>query len=165
MKLKNEPSVKQIIMELSENISRKRWREVVFCGFGEPMMRFDCVIEVTKWIRKHYFFLKVRLNTNGHGFLLNPKRDVIEELKEAGVGRVSVSLNGHDEETYNKVCRPIFENAYKSVLEFIRKARERHLDVEITAVRVPEIDISRIRDLALKLNVKFRARDYIPCFY
>lgn len=164
LKLTEEPDVKQIIKELSESISRRRWREVVFCGFGEPMMRLDCVIEVAKWIKKH-FYMKVRVNTNGHGFLINPGRNVVEELKEAGVDGVSVSLNGHDEKTYNEVCRPIFKDAYKSALEFIRRARDSHLDVEVTVVRVPEIDISRIRNLTSKLKVGFRVRDYIPCFY
>jgi len=164
LKLAQEPSIKQVIKCLERHISR-RWKEIVFCGFGEPTIRLDCILEVTKWIKRHYPSLRVRLNTNGHAFLINPNRDVIKDLKEAGIDAVSVSLNGHDEETYNKVCKPIFKDAYKSVIEFIRKAKNESLDVEVTAVEIPEIDISKIRDLALKFNAKFRVREYIPCFY
>ncbi|MCX8170643.1 MAG: TatD family nuclease-associated radical SAM protein [Candidatus Bathyarchaeota archaeon] len=165
LKLSSEPSVEQIIEDLKKHIFRRRWRETVFCGFGEPTARLDCLLEVAKWINEHFPFLSIRLDTNGHAFLLNPKRDVIGELKDSGVRAVSVSINGHDEETYNKICRPVFTNAYRSAIEFVKSARDASLDVEITAVMIPEIDISRIQDLASRLKVKFRARDYIPCFY
>jgi len=79
---------------------------------------------------------------------------VIKDLKEAGIDAVSVSLNGHDEETYNRVCKPAFKDAYKSVIEFIRKAKNESLDVEVTAVEIPEIDISKIWDLTSKFNPK-----------
>jgi TatD family-associated radical SAM protein len=89
---------------------------------------------------------------------------VIDELKKAGVSKLSVSLNGHDEQSYNEICRPTLRNAYSSILEFIAKARQK-LEVEITAVRLPEIDLLKIEKLASELGVSFRPRDYIPCFY
>jgi len=163
LKLEDEPPVDQVIRELLKHVHQRRWKEAVFCGFGEPMVRLDCVLEVTKWIKKHSA-LKVRIDTNGHGYLLNPRREVIEELREVGVDEVSVSLNGHDRDTYNRVCRPVFSNAYESVLRFIKKTKE-SLNVEITAVRIPEIDVSKIQTLASQLNIRFRLREYVPCFY
>lgn len=165
LKLKREPNPEEVVEDLRQHISRRRWKEVVFCGFGEPTIRLNCVIEVTKWIKRYYPYLKVRLNTNGHGLLLNPGVDVVVELKKAGVEAVSASLNGHDEETYDRICKPMFKDAYKSVLKFIQEAKYASLDTEVTAVRIPEVDIQRIQDLALNLGVKFRVRDLIPCFY
>jgi len=165
LKLNSEPSAKQIIRELENHVSRKMWNDIVFCGFGEPTVRLDCIIEVAKWIRKYYPFLKVKLNTNGHAYLLNPGRNVIGELREAGIDAVSISLNGHDKETYSSVCRPEFEDAYESVIKFIQGAKEAFKEVEVTAVNIPEIDVSRIQDLAQRLNVKFRIRDFIQCIY
>lgn len=165
LKLSSEPSAEKVIEELGKHISRRRWREVVFCGFGEPTARLDCLIRVTKWIKSHYPFLRVRLNTNGHAFLLNPERDVIGELKSAGVDAVSVSLNGHDEESYNSVCKPEFKEAYKNVIEFIQALKETNMDVEITAVDLPEINISKIRDFADRVGAKFRLREFIPLVY
>ncbi|MFQ6095685.1 MAG: TatD family nuclease-associated radical SAM protein [Candidatus Bathyarchaeia archaeon] len=163
LRLIQEPSVSQVIKDLSAHIHRRPWREVVFCGFGEPTARLDCVLQVTRWIRR-YSNLKVRIDTNGHGHLLNPRREVVTELKEAGVDDVSVSLNGHNEETYNNVCKPSFPNAYEEVLKFIVNAKE-PMNVEVTAVRIPEIEIAEIEKLALSFGVKFRLREYIPCFY
>ncbi|MBS7648594.1 TatD family nuclease-associated radical SAM protein [Candidatus Bathyarchaeota archaeon] len=165
LKFRSEPSVEQVIENLRQHISRRKWKEVVFCGFGEPTIRLDCILEVAGWIKRYHPFLRIRLDTNGHALLLNPGRDVTRELKKAGIDIVSVSLNGHDRETYNRICKPVFRDAYESVIELIRRAKCESLDVEVTAVRLPEIDISKIQDLVSRLNVRFRVREYIPCFY
>jgi len=136
---------------------------LVFCGFGEPTVRLDCILRVTRWVKGNSN-LSVRVDTNGHGYLLNPGREVVKELNAVGVDGVSVSLNGQDKETYNKVCRPVFADAYEAVLGFIQKAK-RLLNVEVTAVRIPEIDIYEIERMASQLEVRFRLREYIPCFY
>jgi len=162
LKLSMEPSTRRIIQALQERVHRRVWREAVFCGFGEPLTRLDAVLEVTSWIRR-YTALTVRVDTNGHGYLLNPGRNVAEELREAGVKRVSVSLNAHDSETYDAVCRPRFKNAFESVLEFIRRAKEAGLTVEVTAVRIPEVNVEKVREIASRLGVSLRLREYIPC--
>ena len=165
LKLSKEPSVANVISELEEVINNRNWNEIVFCGFGEPTERLDCLLEVTRWIRRHYGKpLVVRVNTNGHGYMLNANRDVAGELKAAGVNKVSVSLNAHDEETYNEVCKPRFAGAFVAVLEFIEKAKGK-LDVEVTAVTTPEVDLHKVEDLAKRMGVKFRLRVCIPCFW
>jgi len=63
------------------------------------------------------------------------------------------------------VCKPEFENAFESVLEFIEKAKKEDLDTEITAVTIPEVDISKVRKLAKRMEAAFRVRAYIPCFW
>jgi cyclic pyranopterin phosphate synthase len=164
LKLEKEPTTEEVIEELQKLINRKNWSEVVFCGFGEPLERLDLVLEVTRWIKKHYW-KTVRVDTNGQGYLLNRGRDVARELKEAGVDKVSVSLNAHDKETYNQVCKPVFRDAYENVLEFIKKAKEEGLETEATAVTIPEVDLAKVKELAENMGVKFSAREYIPCFW
>lgn len=163
LKLSEEPTPRQVIGELQELVNRKPWREIVFCGFGEPLEKLDCVLEVAKWIKKHSA-IPVRVDTNGQAYLLNEGRNVIEELKAAGVDRVSVSLNAHNRETYDYACKPWFENAYESVIEFIEKAKER-LDTEITTVTIPEVDVTKVKELATRMGVRFRRREYEPCFW
>ncbi|KPV64116.1 MAG: molybdenum cofactor biosynthesis protein A [Candidatus Bathyarchaeota archaeon BA2] len=163
LKLRREPSPNEVIKKLQEVINRKNWSEVVFCGFGEPLERLDRVLEVTRWIKK-YSGMIVRIDTNGQGCLLNKGRKVVRELKEAGVDKISVSLNAHEKETYNQVCKPTFENAFENVLGFIEKAGK-EFDVEITVVTIPEVNIQKVRKIARKLGVGFRIREYIPCFW
>jgi len=165
LKLADEPTVSQIECELSQTLGMPNWDEVVFCGFGEPTERLDVLLEVARWIRQHYGRpLRIRVNTNGHGYLLNPGRDVAAELKAAGVDKVSVSLNAGDKETYLEICKPMFAGAYEAVTDFIQKAKPL-FQVEATAVRMPEVDVAKAKAVANCLGVEFRIREYIPCFY
>ncbi|MBC7130040.1 radical SAM protein [Candidatus Bathyarchaeota archaeon] len=165
LKLYREPSPKEVIVELQSFINLRNWREIVFCGYGEPTARLDCLLEVSKWIKRYYGKIAtLRVDTNGQGYLLNEGREVVEELREAGINKVSISLNAPDKETYNEICRPKFENAFESILTFIEKAKQ-CLDVEVTAVSLPELDIKRIAELANNLGVPLRIREYIPCFW
>ena len=165
LKLAEEPSFEQIAKELEEVMNRKRWKEVVFCGFGEPTERLDLLLALARCIKWRYEEpVSIRLNTNGHGYALNVGRDVVAELKAAGVDKVSVSLNAGDEETYNEVCKPVFASAFAAVLEFIEKAKP-VLDVEVTAVMTPEVDLHKVEALAKQMGVKFRLRQCIPCFW
>jgi TatD family-associated radical SAM protein len=164
LKLAAEPSFEQIAVELGEAMGRKPWREVVFCGFGEPTERLDLLLELARWIKQRCGNVPLRVNTNGHALVLNPNRDVVAELKAAGVERVSVSLNAGDEKTYSEVCKPSFAGAFEAVLEFIRKAKLL-LDVEVTAVTTPEVDLHKVEALAKQLGVTFRLRQCIPCFW
>ena len=79
--------------------------------------------------------------------------------------KVNVSLNAHNKETYNDVCKPAFEDAYENVLEFIRRAKESGLETEATAVTIAEIEVSRVKEVADKMGVKFSVREYIPFFW
>jgi len=165
LKFAEEPSISQIIIELEGVLGMRNWVEVVFCGFGEPTERLDILLALTQWIKQHYGRpIKVRVNTNGHGYLLNPCRNVVVELLAAGVDKVSVSLNAGDKETYNQICKPTFDGAYEAVIEFIRNAKP-VLQVEATAIRMPEVDVSDAKALADGLGVEFRVREYIPCFF
>lgn len=164
LKLEKEPTTEEVIDELEKVIKRKNWSEVVFCGFGEPLERLTLVLEVTRWLKKHYYNT-VRVDTNGQGYLLNKGNDVVRNLKKAGVDKVRVSLNAQDKETYNQICRPAFEDAYERVLEFIKNAREQELETEVTVVGVPEVDLAKVKELAKNIGVELSVREYIPCFW
>jgi TatD family-associated radical SAM protein len=164
LKLTEEPTTNQIITAIQGVINKKTWKEIVFCGFGEPLTRFDTVLEVTRQIKKQHTNI-IRVDTNGQAQLINKHRDVINEMKEAGVDKLSVSLNGHNKQTYDHVCKPKLENAFQEVLNFIKKAKEEKMDTEITVVTIPEVDIAKVREIAVNIGVKFRIREYIPCFW
>ncbi len=165
LKLREEPALAEVVRELEAALALGHWKEIVFCGFGEPTARLDILVEVTRWIRNHVGAVIVRVDTNGHGYWLNDGRDVVRELKMAGVDKVSVSLNGWGEETYGANCRPEFEGAFEIVKDFVKKAVEGDLQVEISAVRMPEVDIEKVQEIAKSLNVPLRIREYVPGFW
>ena len=163
LKLQKEPTAKEIIAELKKELNKNIYNEIVFCGFGEPLERLDLVLEVTRWIKKHSL-KQVRVNTNGQGYLLNIGREVVGELKHAGVSKINVSLNTHNKETYNKICKPEFQDAYEKVIDFISKTKKADLEIQVTAVTISEIEISRVKEVAEKMGVKFSVREYVPFF-
>ena len=166
LKLEKEPTAAEVKAELEATLRLKRWSEVVFCGFGEPTAQLDVLLEVARWIwKRHGSTIPIRVDTNGHGYVLNKGRDVAEELRDAGVNSVSVSLNGHDEESYTENCRPEFAGGFAAVLEFVKKAKKAGLEVEVSAVRMPEVNMEKVRAVAESLGVPLRVRDYIPCFW
>jgi GTP 3',8-cyclase len=164
LKLLNEPQTKELFATLEEALNSRCWTEIIFCGFGEPTTELDLLLEIAKWIKKRLPKVPIRLDTNGHGYALNPGRNVVQELKEAGVSRASVSLNGYDSETYIENCRPTFQDAFAETLRFIKEAKAQ-MELEVSCIRMPEVDIDRVKTLVDNLGVPFRIRDYIPCFW
>jgi TatD family-associated radical SAM protein len=155
LRLSREPSDEEIIAEL-EAVDLAKFREVVFTGLGEPTCRFDTVVRVTAWL--HDRGTKVRLDTNGHAALMHPGRDVVAELKAAGLDAVSVSLNAESEEKYNEMCRPAFEGAYRALLDFTREAVRAGIQARMTVVGHTGADIEKCRKIAADLGASFKVR-------
>jgi GTP 3',8-cyclase len=130
--------------------------EVVFCGLGEPTMRLDVVLAVTEWLRLRR--LPSRLNTNGHGDLINPGVDVPAALAPAGMTAVSVSLNVADPETYDLVCRPLFSKAHRAVIRFAAECVRHGMATTMTAVDHPQADLKGCEDIARAVGARFRVR-------
>ena len=155
LRLSKEPTTEEVMGAL-EGLDLSKYREIVFTGLGEPTIRLDVVLAVTSWLKSRN--IRVRLDTNGQAALINPGRDIISELKSAGIDSISVSLNAESEEKYNKLCRPIHKNAYGAVLDFIRQARKAGISTRVTVVNVPEIDLEKCRKLADDLDSDFHIR-------
>ncbi len=157
LRLTREPTLSDIIKELS-NIELQRYREVVFTGMGEPLMRLDDVLEITRWLSARG--MPARLDTIGHAKLLYPERKVAQELADAGMKIVSVSLNAHDEETYNSLCVPKSKKAYSKMLEFAREISKAGIELRFTVVNLPPVDIPKCREIAKEYCADFRVRGY-----
>jgi TatD DNase family protein len=151
LRLAYEPDEEEIISEIGDP---SLYSEVVFCGYGEPLQRLDTVKNVAAWVKRHNG--KVRINTNGHANLIH-KRDVLPELKGL-VDSISISLDAQDQETYDRLCRPAFKDAYSEVLRFIAKAKEYIPEVQVTVVELEGVDTVKCREIADRLGVKLRIR-------
>jgi TatD DNase family protein len=152
LRLSREPSAAELLDAVGDP---SRYREVVFCGLGEPTVRLRVVLEVGRALRARG--ARVRLNTNGLANLEHG-RDVTRELAEA-VDAVSVSLNASDPKTYERECRPLQGGASEAMLEFAARARGRITEVTLTAVDgVPGVDIEACEAIAARLGLPFRRR-------
>jgi TatD DNase family protein len=153
LRLEKEPTRQEIIEAIADP---KAYKEIVFCGLGEPLLRLDIVKDVSAWIKKRGG--KVRINTNGHGNLIH-NRNILPELKGI-VDSISISLDAEDEIKYEKICRPIFKNAFQGVISFIKEAKRYIPEVKVTVVDIPEIDIDKCRLLAQEIGVELRIRKF-----
>ncbi len=152
--LNSEPSFEEVMAAIGQP---SEIDEVVFCGYGEPLIRLDLVKRIAGELKRQGY--SIRINTDGQANELYG-RDILPEL--AGlVDSISISLNAPDAATYSKLCNtPYGENGFSAVCDFIRSATMHIPQVIASAVTVPGIDIEACRVLAESLGAEFRAREY-----
>ncbi len=157
--LDHEPDVDEVTRAIELEFLEGPAEEVVFCGFGEPTMRLAVVVAVTEWL--HLRRIRARLDTNGHGQLLNPDADVPAALATAGLNAVTVSLNAADPQTYDRICRPLFGKAYRAVVQFAEQCVRLGIETTLTAVDQPAADLAGCRAIAAAMGAGFRARGLV----
>ncbi len=132
-----------------------RYRQIVFCGFGEPTLRLKFLLEVARWVKQKGG--QTRINTDGLANLVH-KRNVVSEMVGL-IDELSVSMNGQNEAVYNRHCQPQLEGSFEAMLEFLRLAAKEIPEVNATAVDGLEgVDIEACRALADNCGVGFRGR-------
>lgn len=155
LKLPAEPPVEEVLAEVGDPT---RYDEIVFCGFGEPLLRLDAVKEIAKALKEKGG--RIRVNTDGLANLVYG-RNILPEL--AGrVDALSVSLNAADAQTYAKICPSRYGGAaHPAILSFLREAVRHIPSVSATAVALPGLDPEAVRRLAESIpGVTFRLRAY-----
>jgi len=154
--LEKEPTTKEIIEAVGDPTG---YKEVVFCGFGEPLMRLQVVLDVARHIKKNYPNVPIRINTNGLGNLINGE-DITPYFKGL-IDVVSISLNAENAQKYQEICNSDYgEDAFYSMLEFARKCKNHVPRVVLTVVDVPGVDVEKCRRIAEELGVEFRLRHF-----
>ena len=104
---------------------------------------------------------KTRLNTNGHGNLING-RNIAPELKGA-IDRMNISLNAPDEEDYVTVCRPTLDGAFDATIGFARDCKAAEINCWFSVVDcIGEAQIARCRAIAESVGIPLRIREMIP---
>ncbi|HLA51586.1 MAG TPA: TatD family nuclease-associated radical SAM protein, partial [Thermodesulfobacteriota bacterium] len=156
LRLKEEPAFSDVIKAVGENPA-SRYDEIVFCGFGEPLIRLDLVKKVGLFLKKQG--CKIRIDTDGLANLVHG-RNILPELKF--VDEISVSLNAPDSATYQKLVKtPYGDNAFSAIIWFLKEAKKHIAKVVATVVAVPGLDIEACRRLAEdEIAVTFRVREY-----
>lgn len=154
--LDHDPSMEEIKADL-ERFNLDEYKEIVFCGFGEPMMRMDDLIETAKYI-KSKADIKKRINTNGLGDLIHEK-NTAECIKDC-IDSVSISLNAPDKESYCRVTRPKFgEQSFEAMLKFAEECRDCGINIAFSVVdEITPEEIEKSKELAESLGVKLRVR-------
>lgn len=157
--LDHEPDIVDVTQAIELEFVEGPAAEVVFCGFGEPTMRLDAVLAVSEWLRLRR--IRVRLDTNGHGQLLNPDTDVPAALASAGMTAVTVSLNAAGPEAYDLICHPLFSRSHRAVIHFAEQCLQYGMETTLTAVACPDADLPGCEAIATALGAGFRIRSLV----
>ena len=139
--------------------SLSQYKEVVFCGFGEPTYKMTEMLQLCDFF--HARGLKTRLNTNGQGNLIN-KRDITPDLKNK-IDLVNVSLNASCAEKYQPICRSQFgESAFAAIVEFAKLCRKNGVACRFSIVDcIGEEEIEACKRLAESVKIPLYIREYI----
>lgn len=154
LQLEHEPSFAEVMAAIGDPAP---YEEVVFCGYGEPLLRLDLIKEVAGELKKKG--VRIRINTDGQANLVHG-RNILPEL-EGLIDCVSVSLNAPDAAAYLRLCNtPFGEDGFKGVCEFIKEAKKHIPLVAASAVAVPGLDTVAVKKVAESLGADFREREY-----
>ena len=134
----------------------KNYHEIVFCGYGEPTIRWEVVKDISSYVKANGG--KTRLNTNGHGNIIN-KKDITPEMKGL-IDVVSISLNTFDPKQYSELVG--LETSYfNEMIDFAQKSKPFVEKVVMTIVSIDEVDIEHARKITEEeIGAEFRVREF-----
>lgn len=157
--LEHEPSFDEIKAAFGK-FDKNGVEEAVFCGYGEPTVRAEMLLETAKLIRENTD-MKIRLNTNGLVRLIHKDFDITRF--KGLLDSVSVSLNAPTAKRYNEVTQPSFkENAFDEMLKFAVDMKNLGIKTGFTVVDIiSDEEIAECEKLAEKLGIPLRVRHYI----
>ncbi len=158
--LDHEPDFEEIV-EAFDRFDKTGLSELVFCGYGEPMMRAEILLKTAEYV-KEKTDMKIRINTNGLISLMNPNFD-IASLKYR-IDKVSISLNASDPDKYFRLTNSEYGlPSYNSMLNFALRIKEYVPEVSFTVVdyNLGEEEIERCTERAKDCGVPLRIRHYV----
>ena len=156
---KHDPSMEDI-KKAVDDFDFTGYKELVFCGYGEPTSALDNMLETAKYVREKHPDIKLRLNTNGLSDLIH-NEPTAHKLENA-VDLVSISLNAGTKEEYLKVTRPSFgEKSFDAMKKFASDCKKYVPEVMLTVVDViGEDEIKAAQKAADELGIHLRVREY-----
>ena len=152
MSKSEEPDAEVYISQIGDPT---KYKEIVFCGYGEPTIRWDVVKTVASYVKANGG--KTRMNSDGHGNFIN-KRDITPEL-EGVIDSVSISLNSTDKVQYAKLMR-VDESMHAEMIDFAKKAKS-FTQVVLSIVGLSSVDTENAKEFVTnEIGVDFREREY-----
>ncbi|MEK9138729.1 MAG: TatD family hydrolase [Bacteroidota bacterium] len=154
LRIEHEPTAQEVINEIGDPT---KYDEIVLCGFGEPTIRLDVVKEVSRWVKAKGS--KTRLNTDGHGNIIN-KRNIVPELVGL-IDAISISLNSTDPKQYGELMQIDGERFFAAMIEFAKESVKVFPKVVMTVVDLNDVDKEKARRLVEEeIGATFQTRPF-----
>ena len=151
-----EPAVNEILALIKKP---EKYVQIVFCGYGEPTMRFAELYKIGTELKGKD--TDIRLDTNGLGNLIN-KKNICPQLAKA-VDVVNISLNASNKEDYSKICKSQFgAKAFDEVLKFALECKKNKIKTVFSVVDIiGQAEVEKCRKIAQSLNIELLVRSFI----
>lgn len=157
--LEKEPTVDEVKNEFKKfNIDK--YKEIVFCGFGEPTERLEDVLEVCRFIKDTYG-KTIRINTNGLADLIHGKNTA--PMFEGLIDVVSISLNTPNKERYLELTRSKFGiDSFDAMISFANNVKKYVKEVVLSTVAttLTAEEENECDEICKKIGVTYRIRPW-----
>ena len=157
--LEREPGVEEVKAEF-DKFDMQKYKEVVFCGFGEPTERLEDLLEIAAFV-KEKFDKPIRINTNGLSDLIWQKDTA--PMYKGLVDTVSISLNTPNKERYYELTRSKFGiDSFDAMLNFAGNVSKYvpHVVLSTVATTLTEEEEKQCAQICKKLGVTYRIRPW-----
>ena len=158
--LEHEPSVEEVLEE-AKKFDFSQYKEIVFCGFGEPTERLEDLLTIAAAWKREMPELVIRINTNGLSDLRYGENTA---ARMAGViDKVSVSMNASNKEHYLELTRSRFGiQSYEAMLQFAVHCKEYGINVQYSIVDVlPPEEIEECKRISARMGVPLKIRKFV----
>ena len=157
--LEREPGVEEVKAEF-DKFDMQKYKEVVFCGFGEPTERLEDLLEIAAFV-KEKFNKPIRINTNGLSDLIWQKDTA--PMYKGLIDTVSISLNTPNKERYYELTRSKFGiDSFDAMLNFAGNVSKYvpHVVLSTVATTLTEEEEKQCAQICEKLGVTYRIRPW-----
>lgn len=157
--LEREPSAEEVKAEF-DKFDMQKYKEVVFCGFGEPTERLEDLLEVAAYV-KEMFDKPIRINTNGLSDLIWQKDT--SPMYKGLIDTVSISLNTPNKERYYELTRSKFGiDSFDAMLNFAGNVSKYvpHVVLSTVATTLTEEEEQQCAQICERLGVTYRIRPW-----
>ncbi|MBQ2875730.1 MAG: radical SAM protein [Clostridia bacterium] len=156
-----EPTKSEILASiLSHDLGA--YRELVFCGYGEPSFRLEEIAEISRRLKGKYPKVKIRINTNGQSDLILGCDSA--PMYKGAFDTVSISLNSSTPEGYERICHPKDGSlAFGAILAFARRVKTfvPHTVFSVVDEFISVDELAECKRIAEECGVALRVREYI----
>jgi len=147
--LSKSPSIEEIINSIDSEI-KKDDKEIAIIGLGEPLIYLPKVAAVIKRVKSKYN-IKTRVDTNG--LVKCMYENPVNQLEQAGLDEIRISLNALNEQEYNQLCRPKFKDAFQNLVSFVKECV--NSKIETYTSFVTDFDFENIENKNKKKYIDF----------
>ena len=157
--LEREPDVEEVKAEF-DKFDMQKYKEVVFCGFGEPTERLEDLLEIAAFV-KDKFNKPIRINTNGLSDLIWQKDTA--PMYKGLVDTVSISLNTPNKERYYELTRSKFGiDSFDAMLNFAGNVSKYvpHVVLSTVATTLTAEEEHQCAQICERLGVTYRIRPW-----